>query len=47
VIACGLRRYGFKPRWPAATGYRREHQDTDISILACDVPALVSHVSER
>lgn len=31
----------------AATGYRREHEDTDISLLACDVPALVSHVSGR
>lgn len=26
----------------AATGHRREHEDTDISMLACDVPALVS-----
>jgi hypothetical protein len=31
----------------AATGFRREHEDTDISILACDVPALVSHVAGR
>ena len=22
----------------AATGYRREHEDTNVSILACDVP---------
>ena len=28
----------------AATGYRREHDDTDISLLACDVPALVSYL---
>jgi len=25
----------------AATGYRREHEDTDVSILATDVPAFV------
>ena len=31
----------------AATGFRREHEDTDISILACDVPALLAHVSDR
>jgi hypothetical protein len=31
----------------AATGFRREHEDTDISMLACDVRALVSHVSGR
>ena len=31
----------------AATGFRREHEDTDISILACDVPALVAHVAGR
>jgi Aminoglycoside-2''-adenylyltransferase len=31
----------------AVTGFRREHEDTDISILARDVPALVSHVSGR
>lgn len=29
----------------AATGYRREHEDTDISLLACDVPALVAHLA--
>src|SRR6202046_5651556 len=31
----------------AATGFRREHEDTDISILACDVPAFVAHMSDR
>jgi hypothetical protein len=31
----------------AATGFRREHEDTDISILACDVPALITHVADR
>lgn len=31
----------------AATGYRREHEDTDISILACDVPAFVDHLRDR
>lgn len=29
----------------AATGYRREHEDTDISLLACDVPALVAYLA--
>ncbi|MDN5766800.1 MAG: hypothetical protein L0H96_12820 [Humibacillus sp.] len=29
----------------AATGYRREHEDTDISMLACEVPALVSYLA--
>lgn len=29
----------------AATGYQREHEDTDISLLACDVPALVSFLA--
>jgi hypothetical protein len=31
----------------AATGFRREHEDTDISILSCDVPAFVAHMSGR
>lgn len=31
----------------AATGFLREHEDTDISILACDVPAFVAHMSGR
>lgn len=31
----------------AATGFRRQHEDTDISILACDVPAFVAHMSGR
>lgn len=31
----------------AATGYRREHEDTDVSILACDVPAFVEFMNER
>jgi hypothetical protein len=31
----------------AATGYRREHEDTDISILACDVPRFVAYMSDR
>ena len=29
----------------AAAGYQREHEDTDISLLACDVPALVSFLA--
>jgi hypothetical protein len=31
----------------AATGYRREHEDTDVSILACDVPAFVEFMAGR
>lgn len=31
----------------AATGFRREHEDTDVSILACDVPAFVEHMRGR
>jgi len=31
----------------AATGYRREHDDTDISILSRDVPAFVTSMSAR
>lgn len=31
----------------AATGYRREHEDTDVSLLACDVPAFVDFVRDR
>lgn len=31
----------------AATGFRREHEDTDISLLACDVPAFVEFVRDR
>lgn len=31
----------------AATGYRREHEDTDISLLSSDVAAFVEHVSPR
>lgn len=31
----------------AATGLRREHEDTDVSILACDVPAFVDHLRDR
>lgn len=31
----------------AATGYRREHEDIDISILATDVPAFVEHLKGR
>lgn len=31
----------------AATGYRREHEDTDVSILACDVPAFVEFMKGR
>lgn len=31
----------------AATGYRREHEDTDISLLSSDVPALVEFVKGR
>ena len=31
----------------AATGYRREHEDVDVSILACDVPAFVEHLRGR
>jgi hypothetical protein len=29
----------------AATGYRREHEDTDISLLASDVPGFVAHLA--
>lgn len=31
----------------AATGLRREHEDTDISLLACDVPAFVEFMKGR
>lgn len=31
----------------AATGYRREHEDTDVSILARDVPAFVEFMDGR
>ena len=31
----------------AACGVQREHEDLDVSILACDVPALVEHLSGR
>ena len=31
----------------AATGYRREHEDLDVSILARDVPAFVEHLRGR
>ena len=31
----------------AATGYRREHEDTDVSILTCDVPAFVAFMKDR
>jgi hypothetical protein len=31
----------------AATGYRREHEDTDISILSSDVPAFVEFLKGR
>jgi hypothetical protein len=31
----------------AATGFQREHEDTDISILCCDVPAFVAYMSGR
>ena len=31
----------------AATGYRREHEDTDVSLLACDVSAFVDFVRDR
>jgi hypothetical protein len=31
----------------AATGFRREHEDLDVSILACDVPAFVEFVRGR
>jgi hypothetical protein len=31
----------------AASGYRREHEDTDISILVCDVPEFVRVMSGR
>jgi hypothetical protein len=31
----------------AATGFRREHEDTDISILACDVSAFVEFMTGR
>ena len=31
----------------AATGYQREHDDTDISVLSTDVPAFVDHLRGR
>lgn len=31
----------------AATGVRRHHEDTDISILVCDVPAFVEFMKDR
>ena len=31
----------------AATGFRREREDTAISIPSCDVPAFVAHMSGR
>jgi hypothetical protein len=31
----------------SATGYRREHEDTDVSILSCDVPAFVEFMRGR
>ncbi len=31
----------------AATGFRREHEDTDVSLLARDVPAFVEFVAGR
>lgn len=31
----------------AFTGAAREHEDVDVSLLACDVPALREHVGER
>lgn len=31
----------------AFTGAPREHEDVDVSVLACDVPALRTHVGER
>ncbi len=31
----------------AATGFRREHEDTDISLLSCDVEAFVEHLAGR
>lgn len=31
----------------AATGYLREHDDTDVSILACDVPVFVEFMKQR
>lgn len=31
----------------AATGVLREHEDLDVSLLACDVPALVQHLAGR
>ncbi len=31
----------------AFTGHAREHEDVDLSILACDVPALRTHVGDN
>lgn len=31
----------------AASGYQREHEDTDISLLSCDVPAFVEFLKGR
>jgi len=53
----GLRAFmaGFERPWwivggwsiDAFTGVPREHEDVDLSILACDVPALRAHVADR
>ena len=53
AVAAELRGFD-RPWWvvggwaiEAATGYRRVHEDTDISLLACDVPAFVECVAGR
>jgi hypothetical protein len=46
---------GFDPPWwivggwaiEAFTGILREHEDVDLSILACDIPAFREHVGDR
>lgn len=52
-VAAELRAFD-RPWWlvggwaiEAATGFRREHEDTDVSILACDVPRFVEAVGGR
>lgn len=53
AVAAELREFD-RPWWvvggwaiEAATGYRRVHEGTDISVLACDVPAFVECMAGR
>jgi len=38
---------GFTRPWWIVTGVPREHEDVDLSLLACDVPAFRAHVGDR